>query len=239
MPTARAAKGPPLAAVLGRADPLASLVWIFPLFLLYEAGVIFSPVGNGVDFVTRWLWAASGYHRGTYLLIQCTLAAIWIVALMRAAKRGISWRGRFLPILLESAIVALLMGTAIVFVMQKVMGLGAADQGHGPLRAILLSFGAGVHEELVFRLGLFSGGAALLRLVGTPHRAAVAIAFVISSIVFSAVHHLGPLGDPWALDVFVYRVLAGMIFALVYYHRSLAHAVYTHALYDVYVMVIR
>lgn len=237
MPTARAAKGPPLSAVLGRAEPLASLVWIFPLFLLYEAGVIFSPVGNGVDFVTRWLWAASGYHRGTYLLIQATLAGLWIVALARAAKRGISWRGRFLPILLESAVVALLMGTAIVFVMQKVMGLGA-DTG-GPLRSILLSFGAGVHEELVFRLGLFSGGAALLRLIGMPHRAAVAIAFVVSSIVFSVVHHLGPLGDPWQLDVFVYRTLAGMIFALIYYHRSLAHAVYTHALYDVYVMVIR
>lgn len=227
---------PPLAAVLGRSEPLASLVWIAPLLLLYEAGVIFSPVGNGVDFVTRLLWAASGQDRGTYLLIQAMLAAIWIVVLVPTARKNAA-RGRFLPMLLESAIIALLMGTAIVFVMQKVLGLGAPT--HGPLRAILLSFGAGVHEELVFRLGALSGGAALLRLVGVSHRIAIPIAFVASSLLFSAVHHLGPLGDPWALDVFVYRVLAGVVFGVLFYTRSLAHAVYAHALYDVYVMVIR
>jgi Type II CAAX prenyl endopeptidase Rce1-like len=91
----------------------------------------------------------------------------------------------------------------------------------------------------VFRLGAFAGGAALLRLLGLRSTPAVLIAFLASSALFSAAHHLGAAGEPFALPVFVYRTLAGCIFAAIFYYRSLAHAVYTHALYDVYVMVLR
>ena len=34
-------------------------------------------------------------------------------------------------------------------------------------------------------------------------------------------------------------MLAGVAFGLIFYFRSLAHAVYAHFLYDVYVMVLR
>ena len=52
-------------------------------------------------------------------------------------------------------------------------------------------------------------------------------------------HHVGPYGDPFARGVFTYRALAGVVFGLVFYYRSLAHAVYTHFLYDFYVLVVR
>jgi membrane protease YdiL (CAAX protease family) len=124
--------------------------------------------------------------------------------------------------------------------MRKLLGIDPRlAVGGGGLTNVLLSFGAGVHEELVFRLGACAGGAALLRLVGLGHRTAVAIAFVISSALFSAAHHVGALGDPWSFQVFVYRTLAGLLFAAIFYFRSLAHAAYAHALYDVYVMVIQ
>ena len=38
---------------------------------------------------------------------------------------------------------------------------------------------------------------------------------------------------------FVFRTIAGAAFALICWYRSLAHAVYAHVLYDVYVLVIR
>ena len=62
---------------------------------------------------------------------------------------------------------------------------------------------------------------------------------VCVALLFSGAHHVGPLGDPFTLPVFTYRVLAGVIFGLIFYYRSLAHAVYTHFLYDVYVLVLR
>ena len=83
-----------------------------------------------------------------------------------------------------------------------------------------------------------AGLAAFLRLVGVYHRIAVIAALCVSALLFSFAHHVGPHGDPFALDVFVYRALAGAVFGLVFYFRSLAHAVYTHFLYDVYVLVL-
>jgi membrane protease YdiL (CAAX protease family) len=62
---------------------------------------------------------------------------------------------------------------------------------------------------------------------------------VASSLLFSAAHHVGPMGDELRAGLFTYRALAGVVFAAIFYYRSLAHAVYTHFLYDVYVMVIQ
>jgi hypothetical protein len=228
------------AAVLGRGDLGASLLYIFPLFLFYEIGVAFSPMVNGVDFISRNLYALVNYDRVTYLLVHGGMALVFLGILWAVRRTKALPRGRFLPMLLESTIYALTLGTLIIFVMQRILGIDprlAAGEVQGS--ALLMSIGAGVHEELVFRLGACAGGAALLRLFGLRHAVAVAIAFAVSSLLFSAAHHVGAHGDPFTLDVFVYRALAGVLFAAIFYWRSLAHAVYTHALYDVYVMVLR
>ncbi|HWN70687.1 MAG TPA: CPBP family glutamic-type intramembrane protease, partial [Haliangium sp.] len=104
--------------------------------------------------------------------------------------------------------------------------------------AVVISLGAGVHEELVFRLGLMAGGAALLAWSGMRHGVAMCLALLGSALVFSLAHHIGPHGDPFQAGVFVYRALAGVIFGLIFYFRSLAHAVYTHFLYDLYVLAL-
>jgi hypothetical protein len=67
----------------------------------------------------------------------------------------------------------------------------------------------------------------------------LASAFVLSSLLFSAAHHIPPYGDPLELGVFTFRFLAGMIFASLFWFRGFAVAVYTHALYDLYVLIIR
>ncbi|MFV2034060.1 MAG: hypothetical protein ACC631_02910, partial [Halocynthiibacter sp.] len=67
--------------------------------------------------------------------------------------------------LLESAIYALTLGSFIVFVMQNLFGFGVglATSAQAPAGSVppsyatraILSLGAGVYEELVFRLALF------------------------------------------------------------------------------------
>ena len=236
---------PPLSAVLGRGDLGGSLLYIFPLFVVYGVGVLSAPSMNGVDFVTRNLFAAVGYSVTNYLLVYAALTLAFAGVLLYMRKHGGLHRFSFLGLLLESAILALTLGSFIVFVMRNLLGISegvaitgpALALGHnGALVDIVLSFGAGVFEELVFRLGLFAGGAALLRLaLGMPHTLAMILAGVISSVLFSLAHHVGTLGEPFAWNVFVYRAIAGAIFACIFYFRSLAHAVYSHALYDVYV----
>lgn len=229
---------------LGRGDLAGSLVLIFPLFLVYEIGVMFSSTVNGADFITRWVFAAVGYDQARYLAVHLGLAVAFVIA-VTALRRRRSWQlGAVVPVFIESAIYALTMGSVIVFVMQGLLGLSWSLPGQltavelGPTgEAVIASVGAGVHEELVFRLGVFAGGAALLRALGARTWLALLFAALASAALFAAAHHLGPLGEPFEISAFVYRMLAGVVFAAIFYQRSLAHAVYAHFLYDIYVLL--
>lgn len=238
----KARKAPPEPSYLGHGDLATSLLLIAPLFLVYEVGVMFSTSMNGVDFVTRGLYGALGSTRLHFLIAQAVLAGIYLLLLMQARRRRQVDAEQVLPMLLESAIYALTLGTFIVFVMQRLLGfwinidhLALGSTGE----AVVVALGAGVHEELVFRLGLMAGGAALLARTGMSRRVALPLALVVSALAFSAAHHLGPHGEPFTLSVFTYRALAGTAFGLIFYYRSLSHAVYTHFLYDLYVLVLR
>ena len=233
------AAAPPPPSPFGRGDLPTSLLLIFPLFLAYEIGVLFSPTVNGVDFVTRWVFAAVGYDRERYLAVHLALAGAFLAVLVWAhRRRGFSLRTLAPPLLFESAIYALTLGTVILFLMDRVLGL-ALDATLGPRsQEVVMSLGAGVHEELVFRLGLMGGGVAALLLLRASRGIAVLLALAASSLLFAAAHHAGPLGEPFTTQAFVYRTLAGLAFGLIFYYRSLAHAVYTHFLYDVYVLVL-
>jgi ABC-type sulfate transport system permease subunit len=213
---------------------------------------------NGVDFFTRNLYAAVGYSVRNCLLVYGGLALVFAGVLVVLRRQGALHRFSYLGVVLEAAVYALTLGSFIVFVMRNLLGIhDAAINGpslalgwhaapllpvplelgkNGPVIDIVLSLGAGVFEELVFRLGMFAGVAALLRVfLPVPHTLAVLISGLVSSLLFSAAHHMGALGEPWSTNVFIYRSIAGAVFATIFYYRSLAHAVYTHAFYDVYV----
>src|SRR5437899_1068459 len=102
-----------------------------------------------------------------------------------------------------------------------------------------MSLGAGVHEELVFRLGAMDGALALLSRTRLPRPAAFAIALGASALLFSAAHHWGVHGEPFVTQVFLDRALAGVLFGLIFWYRSFAHAIYAHVLYDLYVLLLR
>jgi membrane protease YdiL (CAAX protease family) len=107
------------------------------------------------------------------------------------------------------------------------------------LPSVISAVGAGVHEELVFRLVLIAGLLALARPVEhrLGRRVAVVLAIAISSLMFAAAHHLGAHGEPWTGHAFAFRAVAGVAFAAIFWFRSLAHAVYAHVLYDILVAV--
>jgi membrane protease YdiL (CAAX protease family) len=130
-------------------------------------------------------------------------------------------------VILEAAIYALTLGALITIVLDRLLGLGVDGS------SVVAALGAGVHEELVFRLGLFAGFVALLS--GLERRFAVGLALVTSSLLFAAAHHLGVHGEPFTLHAFAFRTLAGAAFGAIFWFRSFAHAVYAHVLYDIVV----
>ena len=149
-----------------------------------------------------------------------------------------------MPVVLESLIYALTMGSLILLVMTKVLGispsLAAGLPEQGLITRLVMSLGAGVYEETVFRLGLLTGCiVAFDRLLGMSRWAAVLSGFALSSVVFSLVHYLPPTGDAFSFGSFIFRALAGLVFAGLFRLRGFAVAVYTHAFYDVFVLVLR
>ena len=151
----------------------------------------------------------------------------------------------FFPVLLESAIYALTMGSLIIHVMGFIgiipaLALAAAVRPleQGLATRLVLSIGAGVHEELVFRLIMLSAVIWLLGVFTAQRWLVVLLAFVFTALIFSAAHHVVG-GEPWHVGVFVYRFFCGLVFAAIFRWRGFAVAVYTHALYDIFVMVCR
>jgi len=205
----------------GHGDLEASLVLIFPVLLAYEIGVLFAGNVAGADVVTRAMYVALG-SRTLYLLVHAAIAVLFLLWARRGHRWGSLRMEVALPVVLEAAIYAFTLGAAIQLVLHHVLHLSL--DGNSAISAL----GAGVHEELVFRLGILCAIVSMMR----EGRAAFPVALVISSLLFAGAHHLGPRGEPFTVHAFAFRALAGAAFGAIFWYRSLAHAVYAHVLYD-------
>ncbi|MEM6295754.1 MAG: CPBP family intramembrane glutamic endopeptidase [Myxococcota bacterium] len=223
----------------GRLDGLSSAILVFPLFLVYQIGILSGRGQNGVDFLTRALIELGKQDVTNYLITMTVLLVAYAAVIVLLRKRGSFSPQAFGPMLLESSIYALIMGSIILFVMRKFLGVlpGLFIGVNNPVDVLVISAGAGFHEELLFRLFIMGGLAWLLTGL-TGKRRAWLIALAVSSVLFSVAHHIGPSGEAFTFAAFIYRCLAGVFFALVYQVRGFAVAAWTHALYDVYVLTL-
>jgi membrane protease YdiL (CAAX protease family) len=229
------------------ADLANSLLLILPLLLVYQTGLFLTRGAtlNGADLVSvailrQWGWDG-------LLVLNGVLIVAGIVGLVVLKEQRKFDPRIILPMAIESTCYALVLGLVITQVMARVglrataidawALLSAADGvPGGVLGRLCVALGAGVNEELVFRLGLMSGMIAALRKGGVEKAPAVAVAVLGSSLLFSLAHYLGP--EQFAVYTFVYRFLAGVIFCALFAARGLGVVVYTHAIYDVLVLVV-
>ncbi len=221
---------------------LNSLLMVLPLFVIYQIGVLTTGgVQNGVDFVTSFLrFTVFGGHTGYYVLFNCVI----LVAMLGTAW-ALRHKEKFNPkvfggVLLESTLYGMLLGGLIGGVLIK-LGIEpslAAGQAMGPWDNFILSLGAGLYEELVFRLILLGGSVwALTKVAKLKTLPTVIGAVLVTSFIFSSIHYVGSMADDFTLYSFSFRFLAGILFAGLFYVRGFAVAVYTHAIYDVIVTV--
>ncbi len=103
------------------------------------------------------------------------------------------------------------------------------------MQGLGLSLGAGLFEELFFRVILLN-----VLLVGTglvfKRWLSAAISIPLAAFLFSLAHYVGPLGEPLEIYGFMFRWVAGLLFTVLYYLRGFAVTAYSHALYDVWVI---
>jgi membrane protease YdiL (CAAX protease family) len=110
---------------------------------------------------------------------------------------------------------------------------------------IVTAVGAGIYEELVFRLILICALMVLFQdVIGLSHQNAIALSVLISAALFSAHHHVvwidGRLvrGAPFIWAEFGFRTIAGIYFAILFAIRGFGITAGAHAFYDIIATVL-
>ena len=225
-----------------------TLLFALPLLALYELGAMLiagrdGGMRNGADVLLRTLLAAGGVQGTLAFTAALAVGAFVLIALERRKKRVPLQKAYFAGMLAESAVYALLFGFVVAMATQVLLGgmvRFAADGGVAKLPlldGVVLSLGAGIYEELLFRVILTGGLFALLLAMGIRRTPAALVALVASAFIFSAFHYIGPYAYPLQLNSFTFRFLAGLAFSALYMARGFGIAAWTHALYDVFLVL--
>ncbi len=224
--------------------PRYSLVFALPLLALYEAlaaalgGEGTVVVRNGADVLLKSLFGALGGHRGVLAFGVLLLAGgAWLV-IRDARRNGRPRLAPFAGMAVESVVYAALLGGVAGTLTSAVLGAGGLAAGGTAAfdlpTQLMLSLGAGLYEELLFRVLVVSALLALARRgFGWGPGWSGAFAVTLSALVFSAFHYVGPYGDRLVLASFTYRAVAGLLLSGLYMARGFGIAAWTHALYDV------
>lgn len=228
-------------------SPWANLVFLAPLLALYECGVVLfgngdpSALRNGADVWLRWGLARYGVAHP-----WAAPALVVVVLVVRTVLARKDRPADLVTACFGMAVESVLFAVGLWAVARnfdpllKTWGVlpAASVGGRVPAAGQLVTYvGAGIYEEVLFRLGLFALLWYLLRLVAVPSPAALVTAAVAAAVVFAAAHHIGPTGEEVAPARFLFRVTAGLYFTVLYVSRGFGIAVGTHAGYDVLVGV--
>jgi len=221
------------------ARPLASLIFLSPLLAFYAVGLIWvrPDLAARADILLRqaleWL-GVTGVLAPTWLVVAILL--LW--HLLRRDPWRVSW-GVLAEMAAETALLAV-----PLFVLYALFQAGAggalamgpaADPPPAWLDIAMTSIGAGVYEELLFRLLLVGGPIFILRHVLKDQSAGgvVAVVFMVAAI-FAGAHHLdNPAGFAWPL--FLFRAAAGVYLGFIFVYRGFGIATGIHIVFNLIV----
>jgi hypothetical protein len=226
------------AQIAQKSDAWTDLGLTLPIFVAYHLGVVFLPVRNAADLVTSELRGLAKHSLPMYATLTLALGALFVIALWSLGQKKALAPSRFIFIAVEGALYAVLMRAAGSYVVGSLRLAGAS--GGGMFGSVVMALGAGFYEEIAFRVGLFGVGSLVLRQIFGKGAQGVAITVawaLVESAAFSGWHYVGAMGDPFDLQSFAFRAVCGLFLTAIFAFRGFAPAVWTHAIYDVWVMV--
>lgn len=229
------------------ASSFMSVTFLIPLIVLYEVGTIIVDTAtstpgmrNAADVWTKKIFSLFGLADDAVVL-AVVIAVVWLATFVEQKSRTQEWprvRLRTLGLMvLESCVYGMLLGTVVSWMTARFLTLPfaasfSASAGTGLFTNLVLSLGAGIYEELVFRFFLLGAlSMAFRQLFGKE--LGVVLAIGLASFVFSAFHYIGPFGDPVELTSFLFRFFGGVVLSVMYLTRGIGITAYAHAIYDV------
>ena len=210
------------------ARPLDALVFLLPLILFYEVASIARPDRViAFDLMRRFLELFGNVGMWAPGL------GVLIVLLATHIASGESWRIRWgrVGLMYPEAMAFAIPLLALNWLVPLSAG---ATTTTSMIDKLALGVGAGIYEELVFRLVLVS----LIVMIGVDllklRAGSVAIAAVVLSSLAFAAHHHRPLGtEPFDVVPFMFRSVAGIYLAIIFWYRGYGPAAGCHAAYNV------
>ena len=223
--------------------PWSCVIFVLPLLLTYEAGLLWLPssqpetLRNGADTWLREALAALGLvHLFWAPALLMGILVLWSLLLRR--DRPADYLSVWIGMALESALFSFgLYGLsrALWPIVNQVAMQTALPPPEPALEQVIGFVGAGIYEETLFRLLLFSALMWIFHLTDFPSLVSFGLAALGSALLFAGAHHLGPHGESFAWYVFLFRSLAGVYFVFLFQLRGFGIAVGAHAGYDVLV----
>ena len=220
--------------------PWHCLLLLVPGVVLYEVGV-WLEAGDGA---ARELLAHSVIHElfGWFGFVGFWVPAVVLIATLlvwhRLARDRYRTRWWVLPAMMgESVLLAV-----PLLVMSGLFSPAAQDVFGAGLRAQLVAaLGAGIYEELIFRLLLISALRWLLKeglQLAVDWRATL-VAAVGAALLFSLCH-FEPIGsDPLVWRTFWFKLVAGLYLSAVFVGRGLGVSSGAHVAYNVLLVLLR
>lgn len=237
--------------------PLYALCFLLPLIVIYEAGTIFfntrqyantavsdrvvtfvwlEELGRFLGFGNYLTWLFPGLL--VLLILLCWHVASrndWTIKVPRLFWMGLESFVLALPLFAVSAVLNRVGETAM-----QATGSTEAVSNNSYWADLTTSIGAGIYEELFFRLIVMGLLLVLLEDVFKLKSAGVTlIAVAISAGLFSAHHYIGFAGgkvtvlEEFQLGSFVFRTIAGVYFAMLFRYRGYGVTAGTHAAYNI------
>ena len=254
MPRAKRTRKPPLgpAAPLraggfltdtAAARPLASLVFLAPVMVIYVVGLIWvrPDLAATADI---WLREAMKFVGVSGALAPTWLAVVVLLVwhLVRRDPWQVSWKLLGL-MALETVLLAVpLLAIERLFhafwhVATLVIPSGHASSAGTWLELAMTSIGAGIYEELLFRLLLVGGALFVLTHILKDDSTGARLAVVlIAAALFAAAHETNPAGFVWTR--FLFRSTAGVYLGYVFVYRGFGIATGVHILFDLVLKIL-
>lgn len=221
--------------------PIVSLVFLLPWILFYELSILFMSQGNAEYLHNRVI--AYKLLRHFFMLFGATgiyLPGLAVIAflLFQQLSSNQPWKfpkSTIAGMFLESSLLAVPLLVLAQITNTALTGKLAATQdnlSYPIFKELLLSIGAGIYEELLFRLILITLlNIILVDLLKLQEGPAVFLIVILSAIIFSLYHYLGP--EPFEITSFVFRTIAGGYLTGIYILRGFGIVVGTHIFYDI------
>ena len=191
---------------------------------------------NGADVLIRNLLESMGllgiYSTGIVLFIGFFL----VFFLQRKTLLGTTFNKEFLPFMvLESLLWGLFLFISMGVLRQSVF---ANPSGKIWFGQIVMSLGAGIYEEILFRLLLVTVISIVLKLIfNWKELICQFYSILIAACLFSLFHFVGVYADTPDISLFLIRFFGGCFLGSLFLLRGFGITAYTHCLYDFIVVV--